>query len=131
MAKIADFHGEGSKMAMLTYRNSQGKLVDISSIPATRIKNEFGNALETASRGGAVAITRHDKPKAVLISYEDFQSLVNLQSQSLDSLAGEFEELLGRMQTPASRKGMAAAFDASPAELGRAAVRATQRRKKT
>jgi hypothetical protein len=30
------------------------------------------------------------------------------------------------MQTPKARKGMAAAFDASPAELGRAAVKAAR-----
>lgn len=117
-------------MSALTFRNSQGELVDIPSIPATRIKNEFGSALETAARGGAVAITRHDTPKAVLISYEEFQALVKARSQSLDDLAGEFDELLTRMQTPKARKGMAAAFDASPAELGRAAVKAARARKK-
>jgi hypothetical protein len=32
------------------------------------------------------------------------------------------------MQTPAARRGMKAAFGASPAELGRAAVRAAKKR---
>ena len=117
-------------MSTLTFRNSQGELVDIPSIPATRLKIEFGSALETAARGGAVAITRHDTPKAVLISYDEFQALVKARSSSLNALTEEFDELLARMQTPKARKGAAAAFDASPAKLGRAAVRAARARKK-
>jgi hypothetical protein len=34
----------------------------------------------------------------------------------------ELDELLARMQTPAARKGMADAFNATPIQLGRAAV---------
>ena len=115
-------------MPTLTFRNSQGELVDIPSIPATRLKNEFGSALETAARGGAVAITRHDTPKAVLLSYEEFESLVKARARTLDDLSTEFEELLARMQTPGAKKGVATAFNASPAQLGRAAVAAVGRK---
>ena len=117
-------------MAALTFRNSLGELIDVPSIPATRIKNEFGNALETAARGGAVAITRHDRPKAVLISFDEFQALVKARAPSLNDLAAEFDGLLERMQTPAARKGAAAAFNASPEQLGRAAVKAALARKR-
>lgn len=116
-------------MPTLTFRNSQGELVDVPSIPATRMKNEFGSALEAAARGGAVAITRHDTPKAVLISYEEFQALVKARSHSLNDLTQEFDVLLARMQTPKARKGVVAAFNATPAELGRAAVKAARTRK--
>jgi antitoxin Phd len=44
----------------------------------------------------------------------------------LDELTDEFDALLERMQTPRSKAGMAAAFDATPAELGRAAVTAAR-----
>ena len=108
----------------LTFRNSQGDLIDVPAVAATRLKNEFGTVLEQALRGGAVAITRHDTPKAVLVSYDEFQALVKARSQSLNDLSAEYDALLARMQTPAAKKGMAAAFDASPAELGRAAVKA-------
>jgi hypothetical protein len=37
--------------------------------------------------------------------------------------------LLDRMQAPAAREGMEKAFNATPAELGRAAVMATRRRR--
>lgn len=117
-------------MSTLTFRNSEGELVDIPSVPATRLKNEFGSVLDEATRAGAVAITRHHTPKAVLMSYDEFQALVKARSHSLNDLSGEFDELLARMQTAKARKGMAAAFDAAPAALGRAAVEAARPRKK-
>ena len=115
--------------ATLTFRNSQGELVDVPSVAATRLKNEFGTVLEQVIRGGAVAITRHDTTKAVVLSYDEFQSLVKAQSHSLNDLSAEYDTLLSRMQTPAARKGMAAAFNATPAELGRAAVKAARKRR--
>jgi antitoxin Phd len=45
----------------------------------------------------------------------------------LDSLSAEFDALL-RMQTPAARAGMKAAFNASPRQLGKAAVIAARKR---
>ena len=108
-------------MATLTFRNRLGELVDVPSVASTRLKNELAAVLEEAARG-AVAITRHDAPKAVLVSYEEFQALVNSRAQSLGELDAEFDALLERMQTPKARKGVEAAFKASPAELGRAAA---------
>jgi prevent-host-death family protein len=113
----------------LTFRNSQGELVDVPAVASTRLKNKFGAVLEQALRGGAVAITRHDTPKAVLISYDEFQALVKARSHNLSDLSAEYNVLLARMQTPKARKGMAAAFNASPAELGRAAVKAARKRR--
>ena len=116
-------------MSKLTFRNSRGNLIDVPSVAATKAKNEFGAILEKATHGGAVAITRHDTPKAVLVSYDEFQSLVRARSRTLDDLGSEFDALVARMQTPRARKGMKAAFNASPAELGRAAVKATRKRR--
>jgi antitoxin Phd len=114
-------------MSTLTFRNSQGALVDIAEVPATRAKNEFGAILERATHGGAVAITRHDTPKAVLLAYDEFEFLIKLRSRSLDNLGAEFEGLLAHMQTPKAKKGMQTAFNASPAKLGRAAVKAARK----
>src|SRR5258706_13148391 len=114
-------------ISKLSFRNSRGELVDIPAIAATRVKNEFGAFLEKATHGGAVAITRHDTPKAVLISYDEFQSLVSARSQTLDALGSEFDALLLRMQTLKARKGMKAAFNASPTQLGRAAAKAASK----
>ena len=114
-------------MSTLTFRNSHGELIDIPTVAATKVKNEFGAVLEKATHNGAVAITRHDTPKAVLLSYDEFESLIKVRSRSLGDLGAEFDDLLARMQTPKAKKGMKAAFNASPARLGRAAVKAARK----
>ena len=88
-------------MTTLTFRNSRGELVDIPTVPAT---------------------------KAVLISYAEFESLMKSRSPALEDLSAQFDGLLQRMQTPGARKGMKAAFNAAPAGLGRAAVRAAAKK---
>lgn len=115
-------------MSTLTFRNSLGELVDVPTVAASRFKNQFAANFERAVLGGALVITKHDAPKAVLISYAEFQSLVKSRSPSLDDLGGQFDALLARMQTSEARKGMADAFDAAPGELGRVAVEAAAER---
>ena len=110
----------------LCYRNSDGELVDVPTVAATRFKNEFGAIFEQAALGGAVAITKHNTPKAVLLSYAEFEALTRASSPVLDELDDEFDALLAGMQTAETRAGLAAAFDASPDELGRAAVKAAR-----
>jgi antitoxin Phd len=99
-----------------------------ASYTATAAKNEFGRILEKAIRGQTVVITRHDTPKAVLISLEQFKALKHAPENRLDTLRAEFDSLLGRMQGPKARSAMQAAFSASPKQLGKAAVLAARRR---
>lgn len=115
-------------MSVLTFRNSAGELVDIPAIPATRFKNTLSAVLERTLRGGAVAITKHETPKAVLLSYDEFVALTKSRGDSLSDLGGQFDGLLARLQTPVARKGLAAAFDATPAQIGAAAVKAARPR---
>ena len=89
--------GKPSK-SKLTFRNSQGAIDDNPTVKATQVKNEFGSILEKATRSGAVAITRHAAPKAVLLSYEEFESLVQVQSRTLENLGAEFDAQ-GRLVT--------------------------------
>ena len=114
-------------MSTLTFRNRFGELIDIQSVPATRLKNAFAGVLDLAVRGGPVAITRHDSAKAILISVDEFDALVNQRASSLDALGAQFDGLLARMQTAKSKKGMDTAFNASPRVLGRAAVKAARK----
>src|SRR6266404_8183773 len=99
----------GGYMATLTFKNSRGELVDVPTVASTRVKNEFGQILEQAMLSGAVAITRHDTTKAVLLSVGEFESLISARSRTLDVLSNEFDQMLARMQTQKSRKGMKAA----------------------
>jgi antitoxin Phd len=114
-------------MATLTFRNRDGELIDVPTVAATRFKNEFGSIFEQAALGGAVAITKHNTPKAVLLSYAEFEALTKASTPALDELSGQFDQLLERMQTPRSKSAMASAFDATPGQLGRAAVKAAKR----
>jgi prevent-host-death family protein len=116
-------------MASHAFRNRLGELIEIPEVAATQAKNTFGELLDRVIGAGPVAITRHDTPKAVLLSYEEFESLSNARSETLDMLSSKFEGLLERMQTPAAKEGMKAAFDADPAALGRAAAEAARRRR--
>ena len=99
-----------------------------STVTATDAKNEFGRVLEKVIQGGRVVITKHDEPKAILISVQEFNALTNANRIKLATLSGEFDALLARMQTPAARAGMKAAFDASPKQMGRAAVKLARKR---
>ena len=57
-----------------TFRNSRGEALEPSSVSASQAKSEFGRVLELAIQGGAVVITKHDAPRAVLISVENFNA---------------------------------------------------------
>jgi len=113
-------------MSTVTFRNRDGKLVDIPTVAASRLKNEFGTVFEQATLGGAVIITKHDTPKAVLLSYAEFEALTKSATPALNDLSERFDELLATMQTPQAKGGVAAAFDATPEELGAAAVKAAR-----
>ena len=114
--------------AVFAFRNRRGETVDTSSVTATDAKKEFARMLEMVIRGGVVVITKHDAPKAVLLSVDEFNARARAPQDRLDALSGRFDALLAGMQTPKARAGMKAAFAASPKQLGRAAVAAARRR---
>jgi len=109
---------------ILRFRNARGDLVEVENVPATRLKNEPGAIIEKVLAGGAVAITRHDAPKAVLISYDDFRELAQAREPGLGALTSQFDALLEQMQSAGARKAVAGAFEAAPEALGACAVRA-------
>ncbi|ORV14074.1 type II toxin-antitoxin system Phd/YefM family antitoxin [Mycobacterium celatum] len=113
-------------MSTVSFRNHDGKLVDVPTVAASRFKNEFGAVFEQAAVNGAVVITKHDTPRAVLLSYAEFEALTASATPALDDLTERFDKLLATMQTPKAKAGVAAAFDATPEELGAAAVRAAR-----
>lgn len=98
------------------------------TVTATEAKTRFGPLLEAAIRGESVVITKHDTPKAVLVSIVEFEALGGSRAPDLHALRDEFDDLLARLQMPRSRKALPSAFDAAPSELGRLAV-AHQRRR--
>ncbi|HET9577464.1 MAG TPA: type II toxin-antitoxin system prevent-host-death family antitoxin [Usitatibacter sp.] len=109
---------------VLKFRNARGEMVEVESVPATRLKNEPASIIDQVSAGKAVAITRHNTPRAVIIAYEDFRQLALAREPSLGALTAEFDRMLEQMQSPGARKALAAAFESTPADLGRSAVQA-------
>ena len=112
--------------AIAEFRNRRGE--PPSSFTATDAKKQFGRVLEMVLRGGAVVITKHDAPKAILISVEEFNALTKATERTLDTLSADFDAMLARMQTPKARARMKTAFGASPKELGKAAVAVARKR---
>lgn len=116
-------------MSTLTFRNRLGALIDVPAVAASQAKNRFGTILDQVAQSGAVPITRHDATKAVLVSIEEFQSLVAGRYSLLATHGAEVDGLLKEMQTPRARKGIGAAFAATPTELGKAAAKAARRKR--
>ena len=81
---------------------------DRALVTATEAKNKFGLLLEKAMQGGVVVITKHDAPKAVLISMDEYTALASAPESRINTLSAEFDSLLMRMQRTEVRKSTAA-----------------------
>ena len=108
------------------FRNRRGE--PAASVTASEAKKQFGRVLETVLQGGTVVITRHNAPKAIIVSVDEFNALTRSTEGALGSLSADFDAMLARMQSPKSRAAMKAAFGALPKRLGRAAVAAARKR---
>src|SRR6266581_145794 len=64
---------------------------DRALVTATEAKNKFGLLLEKAMQGGVVVITKHDAPKAVLISMDEYTALASAPESRIDTLSAEFD----------------------------------------
>jgi prevent-host-death family protein len=117
-----------SRVTIADFRSRRGEKTETASVTATDAKRDFGGVLDRVMRGGAVVITKHDTPRAVLISVDEFDALSRAGEAALDTLSEQFDAMFVRMQTPKARAGMKAAFDASPKQLGKAAVAAARKR---
>jgi antitoxin Phd len=111
------------------FRNHRGELVETPVFSASDAKNAFGRILDAAVRSGMVTITRHDEPRAVILSIEEYRTLAGARESALDTLSGEFDAMLARMQAPSARKAMQAAFDTPTRELGQLAVKGARRKR--
>jgi antitoxin Phd len=120
----------GLRHAVATARNVSDTQVELEEISATDARNDFAHMLETAARRGVVVIHKQNAPKAVLVSFDEFNALVARPARKLDTLSAEFDQLLARMQKPAARAGMKKAFDAPSESLGQAALADARTRRK-
>ena len=106
------------------------RVAEMPTISATDLKNATADVFEQVAAKRAVAITRHEKPRAILLSVEQYEALTGQQNPDwLEKLHEEYRGLLDRMQGPEQRAAAERAFNATPEELGEAAVWAAQRKK--
>ena len=115
---------------ILKFRTASGEVRSLEAVPASRLKNAPGAIVDQASSGRPVVITRHDTPRAVILSFDDFEDLARARQPGLGPLEGRFDELLAGMQRPAAKRGVQTALNAAPEKLGRAAVAAAAKRRK-
>jgi prevent-host-death family protein len=110
----------------MSTRGSKARERPARSVSATEAKNTFAELLDAAVTSGPVVITKHDKPRAVLLAYDEFLAISAPRERPLETLSAEFDTMLERMQAPGAAAKMRAAFGASPAALGKAAVAAAR-----
>ena len=115
---------------VIKFRTARGEVRSLEPVPATRLKNSPGAIVDQAMAGRPVVITRHDSPRAVILSFDDFEELARAHEPALGALESRFDELLAGMQKPQAKRGVLAALDATPEELGRAAVAASRKPRK-
>jgi antitoxin Phd len=102
-------------------------IATLQTVTASDLKNKFGEVIVQATKG-AVAITRHQRAAFVLLPVELYLELQQARTAPLDALTSEFDAMVARMNTPAAKQGVARLFEASPAELGKSAVKAAGRK---
>ncbi|MBN2068433.1 MAG: hypothetical protein JW739_02240 [Opitutales bacterium] len=97
---------------------------DLPSSAASELKNAFKGVYQQALKLGAVSITRNRKREAVVMSAELYDQIIaELASRDpLEVLRKEYNARFAAMQTDEAREALQHAFDASPEELGKAAV---------
>jgi antitoxin Phd len=109
-------------------RIERGPDLTTGSVTATLAKNHFGQLLDAAIHGRPVTITKNRRPRAVLLSVEEYTALSHAEQRALNTLSAQFDAMLTRLQTPKARAALHAAFAATPEALGQAAVAAARKR---
>jgi len=97
---------------------------ELPSSPSSQLKNAFKSVYQQALESGAVSITRNRKREAVLLSAKLYDQIIaELAARDpLETLRKDYEARFASMQTDTAQRAYQNAFDASPEELGKAAV---------
>jgi prevent-host-death family protein len=128
LARAVTAAARQTRHLLSTFRAIASPPTSPRSVPATDAKNEFGSILDAAVQEGAVVITKHDMPKAVLVSVDRVRALLAKHEPDLQALAAEFDEMVVRMRTPKARAAARDLFAATPEQFGEASVAEVSRR---
>ncbi len=98
-------------------------VADLSEVSASVLKNKFSEVARLAS-SGPLAVSRHNRREFVILTAGQYEELQQSRRAPLETLAGEFDQLVAKMNTPKARRATASLFAASGKALGKAAVKA-------
>lgn len=104
--------------------NRYGSSVEV--VTAARLKNHLGAVLRQALTQHVLAITRHNETYAILLSVEEYRTLLRFAPPPLKALEKEFDALVKRMQTKKSKRAFDALTKMSSEDFWRAAHRAAK-----
>lgn len=122
LARVVSLGVEQNRSLFSMLRAITRSAATTQSVPATSAKNGFASVLDSAVQDGAVVITKHDAPKAVLVSIDRMSELLAKHEPNLQALTREFDEMVARMRTTKARAAARSLFAAPPAAFGEAAV---------
>lgn len=92
--------------------------MSLTKVSSTAAKNDFAEFVHRVERGATLVVMRHDRPAAVMIPLETFESLANVDAQRLDALTARFDAELSAMNAPEvwrdTRRGFMARLDQPP-----------------
>ncbi len=104
------------------------RVEDMPVVTATQLKSATADVFDLLARQGSVSIHRHDKPRGVLLSVEHYEALAGKDDDWLADLMKEYESMVDEMQSPEQKAAAIRLFEATPEELGEAAVKGAQRK---
>lgn len=93
------------------------------AVTAAQLKNHLGSVLRTALTRGVVAITRYQQVHAMLLSVEEYQTLLEYAPPALKMLKKEFDARVASMQTKKSKRAGRPLFGAAPSQHARSAAK--------
>jgi hypothetical protein len=96
----------------------------LPAVSATKLVAGMQKVTSAVMAHGAVVVTRHDEPAMVLMSIDRYLALEQAAEPDLNALTKQFDDMFARMQGDEAAEAMERTFAMSPADLGKAAVRA-------
>ena len=102
-------------MSAVKLLTRSGHFENVESVPATAMKNAFADVLDKVAELGILAITRHDKARAVMLSLSEYEALLKRTEDPLERLSDYFESLVAKMQEPETRTALDELFGTSSA----------------
>ena len=103
-----------------------GQASRLQTMSSSDAKNGFAELIERVARSTKpVLITRNKRPAVVVLSVEEYEQLLGAAPDPLAPLRERFASIVADMQTRPAKQAVDALFAATPARLGKAAVKAT------